>query len=251
MLITHQHQFLNDADQILYLDNGKQVAVGSYKELMSVDSEFIRSLQKPDEEDENDKKETKNAKRKEHKEAESNEMEKEKRSTGGVGFGDILFYLRASGSDLFVFSWIFSQLTMHGLNVFYEINLSTFAATGDILATNCSQDSNDISVSESISNSVPCQKAQKDIKYLVDDFIWYAAVFIGTYFIGTIAHLLLFNLMVKSGRNLHDISLAGLINAPMRFFSVNPPGRIINRFAQGELLFEIESLTRTCEFGQR
>ena len=238
-MITHQHQFLNDADQILYLDTGKQIAVGSYKEIMSVDSEFIRSLQKPDEENENVKKESKSVKRKEHKDAESNEMEKEKRSTGGVGFGDILFYLRASGSDLFVFSWIFSQLTMHGLNVFYEINLSTFAATGDILATNCSQDSNDISVSESVSYSVPCQEAQKDIKHLVDDFIWYAAIFIGTYFIGTIAHLLLFNLMVKSGRNLHDISLAGLINAPMRFFSVNPPGRIINRFAQGEVLFEI------------
>ena len=64
-------------------------------------------------------------------------MEKEKRSTGGVGLSDMLYYLRASGSDLFVFSWIFTQLTMHGLNVFYEIQLSTFAATGDALAINC------------------------------------------------------------------------------------------------------------------
>ena len=70
-------------------------------------------------------------------------MEKEKRSTGGVGLSDMLYYLRASGSDLFVFSWIFTQLTMHGLNVFYEIQLSTFAATGDALAINCTEIEND------------------------------------------------------------------------------------------------------------
>ena len=245
ILITHQHQFLNDADKILYLDNGEQIASGSYEEIMSVDSEFIRSLQKPDEDDDDgEKNEKKTVERKEHKEADSNEMEKEKRSTGGVGFGDILFYLRASGSDLFVFAWIFSQLTMHGLTVFYEIKLSTFAATGDLLATNCSLLSNDVT---SITlPSVSCQEEQKDIKILVDDFIWYASVFVGTYLIGSLAHLLLFNLMVKSGRNLHDISLAGLINAPMRFFSVNPPGRIINRFSQGKALFRYETCFDSC-----
>ena len=38
ILITHQHQFLSDADQVLYLDDGKQIAHGTYQQVMSVDS---------------------------------------------------------------------------------------------------------------------------------------------------------------------------------------------------------------------
>ena len=52
ILITHQYQFLTDADNILYLDGGKQLEFGNYEKVMSHSSKFIQSLIPP--RDEND-----------------------------------------------------------------------------------------------------------------------------------------------------------------------------------------------------
>ena len=46
ILITHQYQFLTDADNILYLDGGKQLEFGKFDKVMSYSSEFIQSLKK-------------------------------------------------------------------------------------------------------------------------------------------------------------------------------------------------------------
>ena len=44
ILITHQHQFLVNADKILYIEDGKQVICGSYDEIMALDTKFIGTL---------------------------------------------------------------------------------------------------------------------------------------------------------------------------------------------------------------
>ena len=46
ILITHQYQFLTDADNILYLDGGKQLEYGNFDKVMSYESQFINSLRK-------------------------------------------------------------------------------------------------------------------------------------------------------------------------------------------------------------
>jgi len=52
ILITHQYQFLTDADNILYLDGGKQLEFGDFEKVMSYKSQFIQSLvQSKDESD--------------------------------------------------------------------------------------------------------------------------------------------------------------------------------------------------------
>ena len=57
ILITHQYQFLTDADNILYLDGGKQLEYGNFEKVMS-HSKFIQSLKRSN--DESDGKKVKN-----------------------------------------------------------------------------------------------------------------------------------------------------------------------------------------------
>ena len=56
ILITHQYQFLTDADNILYLDGGKQLEYGNFEKVMSYKSQFINSLRKSGEKDSEKKK---------------------------------------------------------------------------------------------------------------------------------------------------------------------------------------------------
>ena len=102
ILITHQYQFLTDADNILYLDEGKQLAFGTFEKVMSYQSQFIQSLRQS--KDENDGKKTKKKSSvQNHKETIKLEFAKETRATGKIGFADFLYFLRACGSNLGLF----------------------------------------------------------------------------------------------------------------------------------------------------
>ena len=59
ILITHQYQFLTDADNILYLDGGKQLEFGTFDKVMSYESQFIQSLSTANDEKDNQKTENK------------------------------------------------------------------------------------------------------------------------------------------------------------------------------------------------
>lgn len=59
ILITHQYQFLTNADNILYLDGGKQLEFGTFDKVMSFESQFIQSLSTASDEKDNQKTENK------------------------------------------------------------------------------------------------------------------------------------------------------------------------------------------------
>ena len=59
ILITHQYQFLANADNILYLDGGKQLEFGTFDKVMSFESQFIQSLSTASDEKDNQKTENK------------------------------------------------------------------------------------------------------------------------------------------------------------------------------------------------
>ena len=42
--------------------------------------------------------------------------------------------------------------------------------------------------------------------------------------------MLQYRVLCNSGQNIHDCAVAGVVQAPIRFFDVNPAGRILNRF---------------------
>ena len=54
----------------------------------------------------------------------------------------------------------------------------------------------------------------------------------GNFTFGIFVSIAFYQLVIIATRNVHDIALAGLLKSPMRFFNINPPGRLLNRFAQ-------------------
>ena len=97
ILITHQHQFLADADKILYLDEGEQKAFGDFNHIMSCDSQFIKSLKISGEKIDN-------ARSKEYVHFRNGTESEwtptyESRTTGKINSIDLIYFLRACGSN--------------------------------------------------------------------------------------------------------------------------------------------------------
>ena len=117
---------------------------------------------------------------------------------------------------------------MHGLYIFAEINLAKFAEIGDKQAQNCSFIENEII------NSVDdvCSINQANNEAIYRSYILYACLVAGNFIFGIFVSIAFYQLVIIATRNVHDIALAGLLKSPMRFFNINPPGRLLNRFAQ-------------------
>ncbi|XP_058060711.1 probable multidrug resistance-associated protein lethal(2)03659 [Anopheles bellator] len=65
------------------------------------------------------------------------------------------------------------------------------------------------------------------------DFLYtYGVIIIGVVVFTIFRGYLFFNICMKASRNLHDRMFAKILSAPMRFFDINPSGRILNRFSK-------------------
>ena len=65
---------------------------------------------------------------------------------------------------------------------------------------------------------------------IFEGYLLYLIVVAAHIFILLSASLLEYYVLCNSGQNIHDCSVAGVIQAPIRFFDLNPAGRILNRF---------------------
>ena len=217
ILITHQHQFLVDADKIMYLEDGKQVACGSYGDIMALQTKFIGTLlTKTDTNNDQSKTElskveiTKNLK---------NEKE-EQSSVGLIKLKDLLFYIKSGRSFLLPLLYLLLKICVHCGIVFYEIQLGVFANTA---GTNlCSENS--------VNDTCPIR--MRDIEVTHDSFLWYSVSYLVIFALEVITSFYFFDLIVGANENLHNLALLGVLKSPMRFFNTNSVGRILNRFSQ-------------------
>lgn len=60
----------------------------------------------------------------------------------------------------------------------------------------------------------------------------YTAIILTSIILVTFRSILFLKIAMKSAENLHNSMFKSLIRAPMRFFDVNPSGRILNRFSR-------------------
>ncbi|XP_031635712.1 multidrug resistance-associated protein 4-like [Contarinia nasturtii] len=111
----------------------------------------------------------------------------------------ILAQLSASGTDYFVSFWIYQEETRHMYN---QIALNATArGSTDVLSTST------------------C--------------IVIYSILVASIFVFALARSISFyNVCIKASQNLHDNMFKALISTSMRFFNLNPPGRILNRFSR-------------------
>uniref|UniRef100_A0A8U7M3N2 Multidrug resistance-associated protein 4 n=1 Tax=Corvus moneduloides TaxID=1196302 RepID=A0A8U7M3N2_CORMO len=193
VLVTHQLQYLRAANQILILKDGKMVGKGTYAEFLRSGIDFA-SLLKKDEEvvEQLSVPGTPN-----QKSARNRTF-----SESSVLSQDSSIHSQKDGA---VEQPPVSAQRIEVANHQGNLNLSTNGNNG----TN--------------------ETEPLDLNFYLGI---YAGLTVATISFGIIRSLLVFQVLVNSGQNLHNKMFQSILKAPVLFFDRNPIGRILNRFSK-------------------
>ncbi|KAL0963885.1 hypothetical protein UPYG_G00314870 [Umbra pygmaea] len=239
ILVTHQLQYLKAADQILVMMEGHMVARGTFTELQCSGVDFTSLLMKDeDAEDEVDEAPGRLS-RSPHTLSQSSipsptssmhsvmeavdqpepeqHVVEESRSEGTIGIHLYLKYFRAGANCLVLLSVVVLNLLAHTTYILHDWWLAYWASEQEHL--------NVMEISRNGSH------ATKQL-----DLDLYLAVYAGltgaTIVFGFLRCLVFFNILVSSAQNLHNRMFTAILRTPVRFFDINPIGRILNRFSK-------------------
>uniref|UniRef100_A0A674ELT9 Multidrug resistance-associated protein 4 n=1 Tax=Salmo trutta TaxID=8032 RepID=A0A674ELT9_SALTR len=234
ILVTHQLQYLQAVDQILVLKEGHVVARGTYSELQHSGVNFT-SLLKRDEEEEpqtnNNHSVVKHAFSQNSISSQNSEVShtssmhsvkdgaeqvlcpcllpvqtiaEESRSEGNIGASLYFKYLNAGASILVMLGTVLLSLIAEVLThpECQAVNVTILPSTWK--------------------NRVTVDKSPS----LCSGLTLASVIF------GFARSLVMFNVLVKAAQSLHNRMFNSILRTPVRFFDVNPIGRILNRFSK-------------------
>uniref|UniRef100_A0A3B1IZ97 Cystic fibrosis transmembrane conductance regulator n=1 Tax=Astyanax mexicanus TaxID=7994 RepID=A0A3B1IZ97_ASTMX len=238
ILVTHQLQYLKAADHILVLKEGHMVARGTYSELLRSGVDFASLLKKDEEEEQqtvgtvissrtrtlsqNSVRSRTSSLMSEKDDGEQLPAEpvqtlaEETRSEGNIGFGMYLRYFTAGISVLVLLGLVLLNLLAQTAYILQDWWLAYWASEQEKL------DSMNITVNHTVTEELS-----------LDFYLGiYAGLTVATLIFGFMRSLLMFNAMVRSAQTLHNRMFNCILRTPVRFFDVNPIGRILNRFSK-------------------
>lgn len=135
----------------------------------------------------------------------------------------ILAQLSASGSDYWVSFW-YNYL----LSILFIYQLSNYKINYRI-----SQEDLRYTYTKNVFNSTIIMARGNNNVLSTKICIIVYSIFIALIFLVALARSISFyNVCITASQNLHDNMFKSLITTTMRFFNVNPPGRILNRFSR-------------------
>ncbi|XP_072539979.1 ATP-binding cassette sub-family C member 4 isoform X2 [Salminus brasiliensis] len=209
ILVTHQLQYLKSADHILVLKEGHIVAQGTYSELLHSGVDFT-SLLKKDEEEELSGGTAEPVQT----------VAEESRSEGTIGFHLYLKYFTAGVSFLVLLGLILLNLLAQTSYILQDWWLAYWASEQKKLDT--------------FTNGINTTVNQNVTQELSLEFYLgvYSGLTVATLVFGFMRSLLMFNAMVCSAQTLHNRMFNCILRTPVRFFDINPIGRILNRFSK-------------------
>eukprot|EP00057_Strongylocentrotus_purpuratus_P018833 XP_011673307.1 PREDICTED: multidrug resistance-associated protein 4 [Strongylocentrotus purpuratus] len=248
ILVTHQLQFLGQADQILVLKKGGQMeAVGTLSELHEKGIEFSKLMEKPEEEEEEEESiddvdtdavslvrlasgsfKRSGSGRKSSTKVTSGKIttttktgklfKKETTQTGSITYNTYIRYFRAGGNP-FVLFWMI--LFLLGAQVMYLLADFWVGYWADFEEANHEPLDNFYYAIFSNLNLTVEQSAGV-----------YGGLVGGTMLFGIIRAFVTFQVMINAARTLHNRMFGCVTRAPILFFDTTPTGRIQNRFTK-------------------
>ncbi|KAL9890469.1 probable multidrug resistance-associated protein lethal(2)03659 [Glossina fuscipes] len=264
ILITHQLQFLQAADQIVIMEKGRVSAVGSYESLRESGLDFAQLLADP-EKDESANNTTRSRSgshlvNRQNSESslcsiadscleETPQQVQETQEEGQIGFYLYKKYFKAGGG-IFMFIVMLTFCIMSQiLGSAGDYFLSYWVTKKDRLQA----DSKGLQLQSALadlpnnSTEVPSTDNSHNIESQISGFLSQYNVYIDpemidiyVFTIITVATIvitvarsyLFFNMAMKASTNLHNAMFRGITQAAMYFFNTNPSGRILNRFSK-------------------
>ncbi|XP_028992903.1 multidrug resistance-associated protein 4 isoform X2 [Betta splendens] len=239
ILVTHQLQYLKAADQILVLKEGHMVAKGTYAELQRSGVDFTSLLKKEEEEEQQQPSQdisgrtrtlsqnsvlsqassVNSAKDGDQLPAEPMlAVAEESRAQGNIGMGLYVKYLRAGASVVALVLVMFINLLAQLAYIMQDWWLAFWADEQEKLNI----------------NGTIVQNEQNVTKELDLDFYLgiYGGLTAATIVFGFLRNLVLFNVLVRCAQCLHNRMFSAILRTPVRFFDINPIGRVLNRFSK-------------------
>ncbi|NXR35906.1 MRP4 protein, partial [Zosterops hypoxanthus] len=243
VLVTHQLQYLRAANQILILKDGKMVGKGTYAEFLRSGIDFASLLKKDEEVVEQlsvpGTPNLKSARNRTFSESsvlsQDSSSQKdgaveqppgenalaavpeESRHEGKISFKVYRKYFTAGANYFVIFILIVFNILAQVAYVLQDWWLSYWANHQEKLelTTNGNNGTN--------------QTEPLDLKFYLGI---YAGLTVATILFGIIRSLLVFQVLVNSGQNLHNKMFQSILKAPVLFFDRNPIGKILNRFSK-------------------
>ncbi|XP_031342889.1 probable multidrug resistance-associated protein lethal(2)03659 [Photinus pyralis] len=215
LLITHQVKYAKEADRIIVLKDGRISEEGSYDELITNGTDFLKLVQVNVNDDsgehENVSHPTENMQMVQSVTGDYDEVEDgEQLTTGSITAATYISYLKAGG--LF-FGWfiilpafILTQSSMNVCDYFLSYWVNSLQDIDNFNQTEITEDNDTLYVYGGIISSI---------------------IVLG------IGHSMLFFIFaMRISVTLHDMVFEKISNATMGFFNENPVGRILNRFSK-------------------
>ncbi|XP_063981696.1 ATP-binding cassette subfamily C member 4-like [Diachasmimorpha longicaudata] len=262
ILVTHQVQYLKDVDFIIMLNHGVIEKQGGFKDFENDDFALLHG----DDRTELEKKETivehvdekvplisqvshfSEIDKDENIENDEPEETEELVARGKISRSLFWKYFKSSGSYflvlMFVIFLILGQLGSSGSDYWLaywtnQVELQTNSETMQhySLRNGTSHTLNDINVTyieEASTVSINLlNPGNLDQHYDNDMTLWIYGIFVMTCTVCTTArNIIFYQICMNAGKNIHNLMLGCLLQAPMRFFNSNPSGRIVNRFSK-------------------
>ncbi|XP_074520424.1 ATP-binding cassette sub-family C member 4 [Halichoeres trimaculatus] len=246
ILVTHQLQYLKAADQILVLKEGHMVAKGTYSELQQSGVDFTSLLKKEEEEEQQQQQPqappqaqdgpirsrtlSQNSVLSQTSSMHSvkdgdylpeetvQTVAEESRAHGTIGVSLYVKYLRAGASILFLLFVFVVNILAQVAYIMQDWWLAYWADEQEKLNGNGT-------VAESGQNVTQ----QLDLDFYLGI---YGGLTIATIVFGFIRNVVLFHVLVRCAQALHNRMFDAILRTPVRFFDINPIGRILNRFSK-------------------
>ncbi|KAH8420816.1 hypothetical protein KR222_005629 [Zaprionus bogoriensis] len=241
LLVTHQLQFLEQADLIVIMDKGKISAKGTYESMCKSGLDFAQMLTDPSKKDEGsgdapDKRKLSQVSKLRSRQNSVSSLEsaaesivvespmqaQEGRTEGQIGMGLYKKYFAANGYMLFIvfaFFCIGAQVLGSGGDVFlsYWVNKNGDATT-----------ESDSFMARLRRSFMPRINSDTD----PNDIYYFTGINVLVIIFSLVRSVLFFHLAAKSSTVLHNRMFQGVTRAAMHFFNTNPSGRILNRFSK-------------------
>eukprot|EP00183_Erythrolobus_madagascarensis_P000582 CAMPEP_0185848574 /NCGR_PEP_ID=MMETSP1354-20130828/3399_1 /TAXON_ID=708628 /ORGANISM="Erythrolobus madagascarensis, Strain CCMP3276" /LENGTH=1448 /DNA_ID=CAMNT_0028548985 /DNA_START=55 /DNA_END=4401 /DNA_ORIENTATION=+ len=232
VLVTNQLQYVPDADQVIWLENGQVKMQGTYRQLMSTEEEFVKLMAESNGEDNNalaeaeaalvsESQQNRDAAREQelrhinttrlmqkvstNMKRRDTLMSKEDRNTGSIGMRSYLDYMKATGGYvLFTALLVFFAFT----TAIGVINNWWLSFWSEQEATN---------------------PGRYSLAFYLGIYFMLAIGFAILTFIRTVLFLFA---ALRASRTIHSRCYNSVTHAPMEFFDTTPIGRIIARFSR-------------------
>ncbi|XP_070538850.1 ATP-binding cassette sub-family C member 5-like [Ptychodera flava] len=245
LFVTHQLQYLNKCDKVLFMKDGRIEEYGTHTELMSEDKEYaglIKTFHAEDESIEEEEMEPQGfhrqlskqmsvestASRSSFRSDESDETSKddgklivaEEKEAGTVKWAAYNTYFKAAGGYAVVFLILFLFILYIGLLTFNNWWLSYWINQG---SGNTSIIVDNVTV---ISDSM-LDNPRMNFYAMI-----YGVSILVVLFFSVIRSLIYMTTCLRASSNLHNRVFIQVFRSPMSFFDTTPTGRILSRFSK-------------------